>query len=455
MARVKDLWFSQAPAKGDDGKTLRGPDGRVIKERRKTSKHPDNSGSKDAKRWLAVWIDPDGNEVSKAFAKKNSAKDYGEKMEADADRDEYVAPNAGKIKFGGLAKKHLRLRGVGGSSSQTYDSLNRNHVEPVFGHRFVDAIKPSEILEWMRSPSFTKLSGSTQLTAFLIVRGTLDLAVADKLRRDNPARSPIITPPRADKSHKKPWTAEDVWKVHDEHPEPYRPIVMCEAGLGARQGEALALAEEDFDFDAMKVHIRRQVEKVRGTWYFKLPKEGREHTVPLPRGLAAIVQANLKASPPRPYELPWMYENGEVADEPCTVRLLYRWQGRDSRTRDGHIRGTRFNEDVWKPALIRAGIIELPAGAKIPTRYAGSSNGNGTHILRHYYSTTLQDAGISPVGVTEFMGHSVEALPVTFRVYGHVTEETFEQARQAIDKSLFRLRPVESSGTVTELRAAQ
>jgi len=51
--------------------------------------------------------------------------------------------------------------------------------------------------------------------------------------------------------------------------------------------------------------------------------------------------------------------------------------------------------------------------------------------------------------------HSEKALPVTFLVYGHVTEETFEQARQAVHSTLFRLRPVESSGTVTELRAAR
>jgi integrase len=455
MARVKDLWFSEVPVKDDNGKTTRGSDGRVVKERRKTSKHPDNGGSKNAKRWLAVWTDPDGKEDTKAFHKKTDAKNYGEKMEADADRGEYVAPNAGRVKFGALAKKQLRLRGVGGSSSQAYDSVNRNQVEPVFGHRFMDAIKPSEILEWMRSPRFTKLAGSTQLTAFLIVRGTFDLAVADKIRRDNPARSTIITPPHVTKAHKTPWTAKQVWQVHDEIPEQYRPIVVCEAGLGARQGEALALAEEDFDFDEMKVHIRRQVERVGGKWYFKLPKEGKERVVPMSLGVASIVQAGIEASPPRPYELPWMYENGEIADEACTVRILYRWQGRDPRTRDKHIRGTRFNEDVWKPALIRAGIIELPPGSEIPTRYAGSSKGNGSHILRHFFSTTLQDAGVSPVGVTEFMGHSVEALPVTFRVYGHVTEETFEQARKAIDKSLFKLRPVESAGTVAELRAAQ
>jgi site-specific recombinase XerD len=79
----------------------------------------------------------------------------------------------------------------------------------------------------------------------------------------------------------------------------------------------------------------------------------------------------------------------------------------------------------------------------------------GMHNLRHWYSTCLQDAGVSPVSVTEFLGHSKKALPVTFRVYGHVTEETFEQACVAVDAALFRLRSVESGGTVTELRAAR
>ncbi|MGH3247335.1 MAG: hypothetical protein ACRDOI_14160, partial [Trebonia sp.] len=79
----------------------------------------------------------------------------------------------------------------------------------------------------------------------------------------------------------------------------------------------------------------------------------------------------------------------------------------------------------------------------------------GMHALRHFYSTALQDAGVPPVGVMEFMGHSRKGLPVTFLVYGHVTDETFDKARTAIDRALFKLRPVPSSGTVTELRAAQ
>ena len=96
---------------------------------------------------------------------------------------------------------------------------------------------------------------------------------------------------------------------------------------------------------------------------------------------------------------------------------------------------------MWKPALSRAGIIPPPVKDKRGIhRYRGGDRKNGMHALRHFYSTTLLDAGVSLAGVMEFMGHSREGKPITLGVYGHVTEETFEQARQAIDRTLFRLR---------------
>jgi integrase len=455
MARVKDLWFAEVPVRDAEGKTVKGPDGRVVKEKRKTARHPDRGGNKDAKRWLAVWLDPDGEEASKAFRKQADAQKHGDRMEADVDRDEYIDPKAGKEKFGPLAEKYLRLRAVGGTTRGKYGSTYRRQVEPALGARSVRGIRPSDVLEWLRSPEMTKLSLSVQATAYLIVAGTFDLAVADGLRRDNPARSPVVKPPKPELAEREPWTVTRVWLVHDQVDAPYRAIVSAAAALGLREGEALALAEEDFDFDAEKVSIRRQVLYAGRQQVFKLPKEGRTRTEPLPRGLAAIIQAHVKEHPPRPYELPWMNEDGKLADDPHSCKILFRWQGSDKRRHGKHVNADQMTDSIWKPALMRAGLIAAPEGKPVPRWVHGDSGGLGMHNLRHFYSTTLQDAGVSPVGVTEFLGHSKKALPVTFRVYGHVTEETFDQARAAVDRALFRLRPVEPSGTVTELRSAR
>jgi integrase len=435
--RVRDLWFDR--------------------QRHKTARHPDRGGNKNAKRWLAIWITPDGREATRAFTTQDAARKHAKKMEADAERGEYIDPKAGKEIFGPLAEKYLRLRDIGATSRQRYEGVYRNQVKSTFAHRAVRSVKPTEVLEWLRSPEIAKLSSSTRGLAFMIVAGTFDLAVADGLRRDNPARSKIVpTPAKDDPEQGESWTADQVWRVHDAHPERYRAIPACSAGLGLRQGEALALGEEDFDFDAGKVRIRRQIVKVGGSWVFKLPKEDKERVVPLPRGVAAIVRAHIEAYQPEPYELAWLDEHGKIASEPHVCRLLFRWVSDDRRTNGLHIKSHRYNEGLWKPALAAAGIIAPPMGTEHSgARFEGGTDGNGTHALRHFYSTVLQDAGVSPAGVMEFMGHSRKGLPVTFRVYGHVTEETFEQGRQAIDRTLFRLRPVKAAGTVTELRAAR
>jgi integrase len=455
MARVKDLWFSDVPKKDDAGKTVRSDDGRVVYERKKTAKHPDRGGNKNAKRWLACWFNPDGKEETKAYSKQTEAKAYAEKMEADAQRGLYVDPKAGQELFGPLAEKWLRLSDIGSTTRVKYESAYRNQVKPTFAGRRLKAVKPSDILEWLNSAEMKQLAGGTRRIAFVIVRAVFDLGVADKMIHENPTRSKIIDPPKDDPKPRQPWTSRTVWRVRDELPEYFRPVLDCQAGMGMRQNEALALAEEDFDFAAMKVHVRRQISLTGGKSYFKLPKEGRDRWVPLPTGLAAIVQAHIKANPPTPYELPWIGEDGTVASEPHVCKLLFRWTSSHQRTNGKHVKAALFRDDVWNPALVRAGLLEQPEGKLPKTRFNGSAEGNGTHIVRHFYATTLQDAGISPVGVTSFMGHSIKALPVTFRVYGHVTEETFDQAREAIDRSLFRIRPVPSAGTVAELRAAR
>lgn len=455
MSRVKDLYFAEVPVRDADGKPLRGSDGRVLKEKRKTAKHPDEGGNKSAKRWLAVWLDPDGKEVTKAFARQSDARAYADRMESDAVRGDYLGKDAGREKFGPLAEKYVRLRSVGGTTRVKYDQVYRNQVKPVFAHRAVKAVRSSEILEWLRGPAMSALASTTQNTAYMIVAGTFDIAVADRLRRDNPARAKIVTPPpKGDPPARDSWTRETVWKIHDAHPERYRAIPAVAASLGLRQGEALALAEEDFDFEAMKVKIRRQVTRVGNTWVFKLPKEGRERTVPLPRGLAAIARAHIAGYPPAPYELPWLREDGEIAT-PHACKLMFRWESDDRRTNGKHVKFGSYNGSVWLRALAAAGVIEADPDLKEGARIEGGSGGNGTHALRHFYSTTLQDAGVSLAGVMEFMGHSKKGLPVTLGVYGHVTEETFEQARDAVDRTLFRLRPVDSGGTVTELKAAR
>ena len=456
MSRVRDLWFSDVPVKDAAGRVVKGADGRAVTEKRKTARHPDRGGNRNAKRWLAIWLDPDGNEVTKAFDREKDAKDHAKKMEADVDRDEYIAKDAGKQKVGPLAEKWIRFRDVGGSSRERYEGVYRNQVKPTFGDRSVKGVRPSEVLGWLRSPQIASLSGTTRLAAYVILAGAFDLAVADKMRRDNPVRSGIVPVPKAADAARDLWPHARVWAVIDQHPEEYRVIPVLEAGAGLRQGCAFGIADGDFDFEAGAIEVRRQIARVGGKYYFKLPKGGKARTVPMSGGVARHVRSHMEKFPPVKVTLPWMNEDGTVAEDPVSARLLVTWRAGGSRGEGGHILPTAYDARVWKPALSRAGVAPQPVRDKWGVlRYSSGGRGNGQHALRHFFSNSLQDAGVPLAGVMDFMGHSRQGLPVTFRVYGHVTEETFEQARVAVDRALFKIRPATPVGTVAELRAAR
>lgn len=443
MARVRDLWHSEVPDPSDPSRTVK----------RKTARHPDRGGSKTAKRWLAVWIGPDGKEKTRAFRIQDAAGKYARAQEEDVDRGEYIDRKAGRELFGPLAAKWIRLRELTSGSRDRYETANRLHIEPVFGKRQVASVKPSEVLEWLRGLA-AKHGHSTQDLAFTILCGAFDMAVADGLRKDNPARSPIVPRPRKELREREAWPAARVWGVVDAHPDEYRLIPVVSAGCGLRQGEAFALALEDFDFDAGTVALTRQINRVKGRFYFKRLKGGKTRTAPLSPGVGRAVQAYAEKYPPRAYSLPWLEEDGTVAAEPHTCSLLFRWHGDDPRSRGRHIRPSSYDRSVWKPALLAAGVIAEPErGARGGVVAYGQEPGDGAHALRHFYATTLMDAGVSLAGVMSFMGHSKKGAPITVGIYGHVTEATFEAARTAIDRALFPLRPVQdhrSGGTGTE-----
>lgn len=444
MARVKDLWWTA-------GK--RGP-------RRKTARHPDSAGDdrdrrkdlENAKRWLAVWSDPSGRERTEAFSVRKNADSYAGKMAADVERGEYVDPALGKAHMDVLFTKWLELQEVGAGTRVRYERCYRLHVSPKFGRRAAGSVQPSEIASWSR-----KLAGQpvTRQLALMILSGVFGLAVADRVRRDNPARSPLVARVTVERKRREPWPTERVLAVAG-HCGLYHHAPLLAAGLGLRVAELFGLGAEDIDLAAGMVSVRRQVACVAGRWYFKLPKGGKTRQVPLSRGVEALVGTALAVpvgDGPKtllerivatnrlaPVSLPWLAEDG-TEGRPRKAMLLFRWH--DGR----HVRPRSWDGQVWKPALAAAGVIKAPEPGG---RWAAP--GDGMHALRHWYSTALLDAGVSLAGVMEFMGHSPKGMPLAVGVYGHVTPETVEAARSAIDRTLFRPRILGSDGTMTELR---
>lgn len=406
MGYTKDLWTRPVPG---------------------TGRREHNARWGKGKRWLACWTDPDGRETARAFRTQAAASAHWKAMEADKERGDYHNPDAGKALFGDFGQRWLSSRIVDPSTTIRYETAYRLHVAPAFVHRQVRTIKPSRIQGWIKDLS-ERFGPSTVITAFLVLQGTLDLAVADEAIKKNPAKSPAIQVPGHQASDVQVWDDPVILALIAAHPVSLRAIPELAASCGMREGELFGLAVEDIDLDEKIVRVRRQVKKIGRSFVFALPKNDRERIIPLSDWDIQVIRQHIARYSPRPYTLPW-----EKPDGPAhTCHLLFRWH-----TDDQHVKARNYSETVWKPAIVQAGIIPEPKKDHRGRAHYTTTRREGIHQLRHYYASVMLAGGVSVKELAEYLGHADPAF--TLRVYAHLLPSSHDRARTVINERFSHL----------------
>lgn len=332
--------------------------------------------------------------------------------EADLVRDSWVDPNAGKITLKAFAEQWLAAQTFDAATREAVESRLRVHVYPHLGSTEIRAIRPSTVQGWLRgrmgecAPRYVRV-----LLANL--SAVLGAAVEDGLITKNPARSPAVKAPAAPQDKVIPWPVEQVEAVVDAHPERWQAVPVLAAGCGLRQGEVFGVRVEDVDFLGRKVHVRQQVKILHGKPVFAPPKGGKTREVPPPEVVVFTLAEHLRRYPPVEVTLPWRDSDGR----PVTAALVFVTRERGPLTR------RHYNVNVWKPALVAAGVE--------PTR------ANGMHALRHHYASILLDGGVSIRALAEYLGHADPGF--TLRTYTHLMPSSEDRAREAVHAALGRL----------------
>lgn len=409
MGYTKDLWTR--PETGPDGKPTRVRNTRWGK----------------GKRWLACWTDPDGTQTSRAFKTQVAADKHWQGMETDKERGDYHDPNAGKVLFSDVGKRWLASRVVDPATILRYETAYRLHVIPSFGSRQIRAIKPSQIQAWIVQLN-ERFEPSTVITAFLILQGILDLAVADAAIKTSPAKSKVVRPPVHRAPEIQVWSDRAISCLIDAHPSTLRAVPELAASCGLREGEIYGIALEDFDFDVKIVKVRRQIKNLGGSYIFALPKNDRERVIPLSDWAIRAVQQHIDRYPPRPCTLPWE----KLSGRPSVFNILFRWH-----TDDQHVKSRNYSETIWKPALVKAGLIPEPADDRRGRRRYVTTRREGIHQLRHYYASVMLAGGVSIKELAEYLGHKDPAF--TLRVYAHMLPSSYDHARVVIDERFARM----------------
>jgi integrase len=208
-------------------------------------------------------------------------------------------------------------------------------------------------------------------------------------------------------------------------PDRYRALVAMAGGTGLRWGEAVGVCLDALDLDRRVVRVVRTIIEVSGHTSFKpFPKSkaGRRE-VPLPGWLVPMMRDHLDQFEPGHNGLVFANEAGQP------------------------VRRTLFRTRVWKPSLVRAGLLGkvTEVGHKTyngewtdksgrnhsePFRsYAaavkavahGAAGGITFHDLRHSYATWLVDDGVPVNMAQKVLGH--ENASTTLQLYTRRTTD--------------------------------
>lgn len=417
MSHVEDRWMRKQ--RDSDGRVVVDGTGKPVLER-----HPERYGR--GKRWRLRY-DVDGSEKNESFGKKVDADNRKKEVDADLLRGTYIDPNAGTVTFRKQAEEVIKNRTLDPDTRMKMEQRLAVHVYPVIGDKEIGKLarRPSLIQQLVKSMEASGLSPSTVEVIMAHVGLVFSVAIEDELIVKNPTKSKTVVLPKVVAKKLVPWTAEQMFGMHDALPERYRAAVDAGSGVGLRQGEIFGLSPDDIDWLPGVVHVKRQLKLLRkGGLVFAPPKGGKSRDVPLAESVKIALSEHVRRFEPVEVTLPWVKPGGK----PVTVRLFF------SNTQGQQVHPVSFLR-VWHRALERSGIVpRLAEGEKRGQMYRE----HGMHMLRHYFASVLLTDGESPKAVAEWLGHSDGGV-LLLKTYAHLMPRSEDRMRRVIDAA--RRRP--------------
>jgi integrase len=376
-----------------------------------------------AGRFKAYWRDPDGKQRSKTFVLKKDATAFLTEMESTKSRGSYVSPHSGRILFADHAEQWMASWNTAITTAARDRSMMRNHVLPRWGGVQLGKVDHLALQTWV-SELGQRRSTATVTRCYLLASAVLRSAVRNRLIPFNPAEEVRIPRIRQhDGTLDRIISRSDLRsRLLPAVPERHRAIVATAAGAGLRWGEAAGLRLDAVDLGQGVIEVVRTVVEVSGHTSFKpFPKSaaGRRE-VPLPAWLVAIIREHLERWPTE--------ENAPIFANEVGAPL----------------RRTLFRSRIWRPSLVRAGLLgqirgegpylgrwtdvagerheeefrtRAKAVGEVARRQAG---GMRFHDLRHSYATWLVDDGVPVNMVQRVLGH--EKSSTTLDLYTRRTD---------------------------------
>lgn len=382
MGFTKDLWHT----------TARDADGNRSKAR--TARYG------RGKRWLAVWLDPSGDERSKAFETKVAADAHWRSQETDISRGTYLDPKLARLTVGEWCETWLQGYATRRRSTVRQARVHVAQIEKAFGQQTLSSLRPSGIRAWTAELKAAGLSVSYVYACHGRLSQILDDAVHDGILARNPCSR--RTSPGAGKQRPYCATTAQVWGIYEAFPEHLKPAVLLGAFVGFRTGEAAGGRVEDVDFTTGLVTPALQYPAE------PLKSETSMTPVPIPVSLAGMLAESASR-----WGTAWLVTDGAGRQaSPWSIERAMR------STRTGHRKPLPDDHAMTCPGCLVPG---LPAAFRF-------------HDLRHYLASLLIASGADVKVVQARMRHA--SAKTTLDTYGHLWPDKDESTRVAVAAAL-------------------
>jgi integrase len=381
----------------------------------------------------ANWRDAAGKQKAKTFNTKKDAAAFLAETETAVNRGTYVDPHAGRTRFEVYAAMWAAGRNDEAMTRARDASIMRHRVLPTWGDVPIGRIDHSAVQRWT-SDLGSHLAPATVRECHRLVRAVLALAVQDRIIGQNPADGVRLPKRRRTDADEKVITREAfAANLLPEIPERYRALVGLAGGTGLRWGECIGTTWNAVDMERATVRVSRVAIEIAGHVTFKPYPKSRagRRVVPLPPFAVKLLRAHRKLVPPG--------SSGEIFTNEA----------------GGEMRRTVFRAWIWRPALVRAGLLGQVvqvgphhwratwrdrAGKEVTDDFTNrraararvsrmAQGGLRFHDLRHSYATWLVSDGVPLNDVARVMGH--EQISTTLDRYTHAFEAGAEKVRDS------------------------
>jgi len=344
----------------------------------------------DPSKWQVRYVDPTGRERSKTFRRRVDADKFLIQIEAQKQQGSWVNPDQSATRLEDWAQHWMATRAnLKPKTIASYQSLLAVHVLPRFGSMPLDRIQRIQIEAWVADLA-SKLSPSRTRQAHQVLNALLDSAVQARFLAANPAHRVAL--PRARQREQLFLTAEQVLRLSQTSPDPFRALVLVMAYGGLRWGEAVALRTRRIDVLRGEIRVAEAMNEISGALHFGPTKNYKARTVRIPEFLREVLNHHIVTfASPGPDGLLFHVANGAP------------------------LRHSNFSKRVWQPAVEAA---DLPNELRM-------------HDLRHTAAALMISTGAHPEAIKRQLGHS--SIKVTMDVYGHLFPSDADKLASALD----------------------